>query len=284
MPDPLTLERWKHWGQTPEDRIPDPDAAIGLIDRVGIASLFPASPEVPNLYHAYVGDPARPTDAKWDSPSGHVYTWRWLIGKREACFYGVVVRKRPTWVSWRLLPAVLRLRGDLRTPDELSDLAVISPAAYRIAQALEESEGLLSTGDLRAAAGFPAGKDQRSAYLKAVDELDSRLILAKVFLADGDEMSHALVASRYPELVEQAEGMTRDEAYDTLLRAYLSHAVYAAPAVLARHLAVPEGELRAALDGMEAEGRVTRQDIDGYKGACYVCATAGDREMSGGTR
>ena len=244
---------------------------MDLINRLGVATLFPASPEVPNLYHAYVGDPDRPTDPKWDSPSGHVYTWRWLIGKRDAAFYGIVVRKRPTWVSWRLLPAVLQLRGDLRTPDELFDLAVISPSAYRIAQALEESNGLLSTSELRVAAGFPTGKEQRSAYLKAVEELDSRLILAKVFLADGDEMSHALVASRYPELVEQAERMTRDEAYERLLRAYLSHALYAAPAMLARHLGVPEDELRAALDRLEVEAIVVRQEVAGYKGACYVC-------------
>src|SRR5437763_370208 len=110
MPDLLTVERRKRWRQTPEDRIPDSEAAIGLIDRVGIATLFPASPEVPNLYHAYVGDPDRPTDAKWDSPSGQVFEWRWHLGRREAAFYGVVVSKRPTWVSWTMVPAVLRLR------------------------------------------------------------------------------------------------------------------------------------------------------------------------------
>jgi hypothetical protein len=274
MTDSLLIERRRRWRQTTEDRIPDSDAAVELIDRVGIATLFPASPEIPNLYHAYVGDAERPTDSKWDSPSGHVYEWRWHLGRREAAFYGVVVRKRPTWVSWTMVPAVLRLRGELRTPDELFDLAVISPAAYRIAQALDESGGALSTGDLRQAAGFPTGKEQRAAYLKAVDELDSRLLLAKVFSPDELDMSHALVSARYPELVEKAEHMSRDAAYDCLLRVYLPHAMFAAPTVLARHLGVPEDELRASLDRLETEGAVRRQEINGYKGACYVCAGA----------
>src|SRR5689334_619745 len=97
----LKAKRERRWGQTPETRVPDPEAAAHLIDRVGIATVFPASPEVPNLYHAYVGDANRPTDAKWDSPSGHVYTWRWEIGGKGAAFYGIVVRKRPTFVSWQ---------------------------------------------------------------------------------------------------------------------------------------------------------------------------------------
>lgn len=270
MRDALMAERWRRWGQTKEQRAADPVAATGLLNRVGVATLFPASPEVPNLYHAYMGDPEAKTEAEWDSPAGHVYGWRWELGRAEAGFYCVLVRKRPTWVSWGLLPAMLRLRGEMRTPDELFDLAVISPAAYRIAQALDASGGVLSTGDLRREAGFPTGKEQRAAYLKAVEELDSRLLLARVFLPDETDMSHALVATRYPEQMEAAERMTREEAYQRFLRAYLPNAMFAAPVVLARHLGVPEGELREGLERIVEEGLLTRQPIEGYKGDCYT--------------
>lgn len=274
--DDLKAERERRWGQTPETRVPDPEAAVHFIARVGIATVFPASPEVPNLYHAYVGDPDRPTDSKWDSPSGHVYTWRWELGGKDAGFYGTVVRKRPTFVSWRLLPAVLRLRGELRTPDELFDLALISQGAYRIAQALDESGGVLTTDELRKRAGFPTGKEQRNAYLKAVDELDSRLLLAKVFASSSGEegMGHALVALRYPEHVEQAERMTCESALDQVLRAYLPHAVFVVPAVLARHLGLAEGDLRAALDRLAQAGTVAEATLPGYKGTCYVISEA----------
>ena len=158
----LTAQRYTNWRQTPETRIAGDEDAPTLIERLGIVTLYPASPEVPNLYHAFVGDPNAKTEAKWDSPSGTVYSWRWTLGRKEAAFYGVLVRKRPTFVSWQMLPAALRLFADLRMPDELYDLGVISASAYRIAHALEEAGGTLSTGLLRDAAGFPTGREQRT--------------------------------------------------------------------------------------------------------------------------
>src|SRR5437764_1604373 len=253
----LQARRRECWCQTPETCIPNPDAAVRLIERVGIATLFPASPEVPNLFHAYVGDPSAETSSQWDSPSGHVYGWRWALGRREAAFYAVLVRGRPTWINWALFPPMLRLCGELRTPDELYDAGELSGDAYRIAQALDAAGGVLSTGELRRKAGFPTGKAQRAAYLKAVDELDNRLLLAKVFSPDDDDMRHALVRVRYPEHVATVEQMARTDAMDAFLTAYLPAAVYAVPAVLAKHLKLPEAELRAGLDRLAGAGRVT---------------------------
>jgi hypothetical protein len=266
----LRARRLERWCQTPAAHLTDAAGAGPLVQRVGVVTLFPASPEMPDLYHAYVGDPATPTDSKWDSPSGEVYTWRRKLGRKETAFYCVLVRGRPTWVSWELLAAVLRLWGDTRTPDELCDLGVLSPEAYRIAQALETSGGVLTTGELRQAAGFPAGKDQRAAYLKAVEALDTRLLLAKVFTADGDDMSHALVAMRYRQHVDAADRMTREEALDRFLLAYLPSAVYAVPEVLARHLKLGQPELMAGLDRLAGAGRAARVTFAEQKGACYV--------------
>jgi hypothetical protein len=241
--------RLENWCQTAESRIPDAEAAQHLIDRVGIATLYPVSPEIPNLFQAYVGDPEATTDSKWDSPSGHVYGWRWELGKREAAFYSAIVRKKPTWISWALLPATLRVLGEARAPAELYETGELSEGAYRIARALEESGGVLSTGELRRVAGFPTGKERRAAYLKAVEELDSRLLLAKVFSPEEDDrdMRHALVRQRYPEHVAAAERMPREAALDQILSTYLAAADYVEPAVLAKHLGIPETELRAGL-------------------------------------
>src|SRR3954463_2881298 len=107
----LEERRRAGWSQTPVTRIADPEAAVALIERVGVATLFPASPEIPNLFHAYMGDPDAPTASEWDSPSGHVYGWRWTLGRMQAAFYTAIVRDRPTWVSWSMLPVILRLRG-----------------------------------------------------------------------------------------------------------------------------------------------------------------------------
>lgn len=266
----LQPHRLAHWRQTRETRVPDPDAAVRLIDQVGIVTLFPASPEIPNLYHAYTGDPNARPEAEWDSPAGEVYGWRWALGRRSAAFYTALVRSRPTWVSWELLPALLRLRGERRTPDELYRVGELSSGAHGIARALADSEGVLSTADLRREAGFPTGKQQRAAYLKAVEELDTRLLLAKVFAAEDEDMRHALVSVRYPEAIAQAEYMSEAEAIARLLAAYLPHAIYAAPAVLAKHLKLAEPRLRTGLDRMVEEGQATKSRLASYKGDCYI--------------
>jgi hypothetical protein len=253
IPDARYAQRLINWRQTPETKLADVEDAPELIEAAGIVTLYPVSPEIPNLFQAYLGDAEAQTDSAWDTPSGEVYTWRWKLGRANAAFYTSIVRNRPTFVRWDLLPAVLALRGELRMPDELFDLGVISPGAYRVAQALEEAGGVLGTGDLRRAAGFPTGKEQRAAYLKAVDELDTRLMLAKVFSPrDDEDMQHALVRMRYPDAVEAGEGLSREEALDAFLRVYLPLAVYAVPAVLARHLKLPAAELQAGIDRFAA--------------------------------
>jgi hypothetical protein len=268
----LRTRRLENWCQTPERRAPDPEAAAALIARLGVVTHYPTSPELPNLLHAYTGSPETKVASEWDSASGHVYTWRWLLGRLDAGFYTAIVRRRPTWVSWELLPALLRLRGELRHPDELYDAGELSAGAYRIAQALDEAGGTLATGDLRRAAGFPTGKDQRAAFLKAVAELDTRLLLAKVFSPDDEDMRHALVSLRHPDHVAAAEALAREEALDRFLQVYLPAACYAAPAVLARDLAIPEPELRAGLERLVAANRATAATLPGYKGTCYAWA------------
>jgi hypothetical protein len=70
----LQARRLRNWRQTPDTRTPEPRNAAALINQVGVATLFPASPEIPNLYHAHVGDPERKPEAQWDTPAGRVYT------------------------------------------------------------------------------------------------------------------------------------------------------------------------------------------------------------------
>ena len=257
------------WGQTPTTRLPDAPAAVPLIERMGLVTLFPASPELPNLYHAYTGDPGSAVDSAWDSPSGEVYTWRWKLGRPALAFYTAIVRGRPTWVSWAMLPAVIRLRGELRTPDELFDSGEISADAYRIAEALDAG-GVLSTNALRREACFPSGKEKRAAYLRAMAELDNRLLVAKVFEQEGDEMSHALVSSRFRSHVDAAERLSRETALEQFLLAYLPSAAYAVPPILARHLGLPPAELRAGLERLVKSGRAAPLALSSQKDACFA--------------
>jgi hypothetical protein len=271
----LHLRRLERWRQTPQTRLSSPEEALQLIEKVGMATLFTASEEVPNLYHAYMGDPNAKAQVEWDSPAGEVYGWRWAIGRKEAAFYTALVRKKPTWISWTLLPAILRLKGELREPEELYWAGELSANARKIYQVLEAApQGVLGTGDLRQQAGFPSGKEQRAAYLKAVEELEIRLLLAKVFspnAGEGEEgMQHALVRVRYAGLLAQAQQLTTEDALDQFLKTYLLSAVYVLPTVLARHLKLPEAELRAGLERLAENGKIVPLNLEGQKGVCYA--------------
>ncbi len=266
----LLQQRLANWSQSPETKLTGADDAPALIERLGVVTHYPTSPELPNLYHAFMGDPEAAVDSGHDSPSGHVYTWRWTLGGQEVAFYGTIVRNRPTWVRWNLLPAVLRLRGELRSAAELYRAGELSNGALRIAEALEGAEGALSTGELRQEAGFPTGKENRKDYLKSLDELDSRLIVAKVFSAGSTDMSHALVSLRYPDARAASETLTRETALDELLNAYLPQAVYVVPTPLAKHLGLAEPEVRVALERLAAQGRLIAATLPGTKGVCYV--------------
>lgn len=249
----LRARRLRNWCQDGTHKAPDPEAAKGFIERVGICTLFGASSEVPSLYQAYMSDPEPPIFASWDSPSGEVYSWRWNLGKANAAFYGAIVARKPTWVSFAKLPAVLGALMERRSPEELYEAGELSPNALRVAQALEEAGTALETGALRDRAGFPTGKEQRAAYLKAVDELDSKLILAKRFSeAEGDEgMRHGLVRIEYPKAAEEGLAMDPDEALAEVLRTILESAVYLDPKPLARHLRISPQRLETGFAKLE---------------------------------
>jgi hypothetical protein len=240
-----------------ETHLVDESMAPAFIEQVGIATLYPTSSEIPNLFSAYVGDPEIKPDSGWSTPSGTIYTWRWTLGRQVVAFYTSLIRRRPTWVSWPLLPVVLRLWGAVQPVGELYEDGKLSRDAHRIAQVLDEAEHPLSTGEIRRAANFPIGKPQRAAYLKAIAELEDLLLLEKVFSPDDNEMRHALVCTRYPHIVTDAKKMIREVALEQLLLTYLLHAVYIKPSLLAKHLRLPTEEVLTTLNRLEKANRVT---------------------------
>jgi hypothetical protein len=261
-------QRLHHWCQTSETRLSGVQVAPAFIERVGVATLYPASPEFPNLFSAYVGDPDTKTDSGWETPSGEVHTWRWTLGRRSAAFYTALIRRRPTWIRWSLLPAILRLCGALHPVEELYRAGQLTTDAYRIAQTLEATEGALATSELRELAGFPRGTASRAAYLKAVEELEAHLLLAKIFLSEGENMHHTLVRKQYPDQVAAADRLSLEEALDQFLQTYLPQAIYANPPVLAKDLRIPVAALSAAFERMMAAHQVVPiklpRNITGY--------------------
>ncbi len=269
MVDPLIAQqRLQNWRQTAETRLSRVGMAPAFIERVGVATLYPASPEFPNLFSAYMGDPSAKTDSGWDTPSGEVYTWRWTLGQRSAAFYTALLRRRPTWICWSLLPAILRLCGAQRSPAELYEAGQLSANAYRLAQTLETAAVPLATPELREQAGFPRGTSSRAVYLKAVEELEAHLLLAKIFLNEDHSMHHTLVQLQHPDQVAAAARLSLKEALDQFLQVYLPQAVYANPSVLAKDLKLPVAALSLAFERLLAAHQIAQiplaRNANGY--------------------
>lgn len=246
----LKRHRMRNWFQDGEATLETSADGAAFIDRVKLATLYAPSSEFPSLLLGHVGQQSYVAEATWDSPAGFVYGWRWEIGKPGLAFYSTIVAKKPTWVSWPLLPVVLAALMERRDPEEVYRAGDMSRDAYRVFEALRASDRPLVTGDLRARAGFPTGKENRAAYLKAVEELESRLLLAKVFEADseGDEMGHAAVSQQYPDAWRAALTMPQDDAVVLLVREYLESAVYIEPSTFSRHLRLPQALVSAAIE------------------------------------
>jgi hypothetical protein len=260
----LQTRRLRSWCQDGEHRVPDPEAAKQFIQRHGLVTHYAASAEVPNLYDAYMSEPKAKLDASWDSPSGHVYVWRWDIGKSLAAFYGALVAKKPTWIAWDVLPLVLGFGMERRDPEDLYVDGLLSNDAIRIVRAFEGAGGVLSTKELRKRAGFPTGKPERAAYLKAVEELDTRLLLAKVFDSESaaDDMNHALIGVKYAGQVAEAVQMTPSDALGRFLDRYLSQSFFIDPRLFAKHLRIPSPVMDKAVEDL-VKNDVARR-VDGW--------------------
>ena len=219
--------------------------------------MYPVSPEIADLFHAHVGDPDAKTEMKWDSPSGRVYSWRWEIGRDNKAFYATVIRKRPTFVTWPLVPSILRLMAELRTPDELFDFGVISNDAYRIAQVLDGVAEPLNTAQIREKAGFNRGsKEQSNAYHKGLAELENRLLVTTEFgTSDGEgSKHHGLMFERRPDDVRSASELSFEQALDTVMEAYAPAARYVNIKVLARHLGIAQADIRGSCERLATQG------------------------------
>lgn len=275
------------WCQTPATRIAGSEEAPALIGRVGIATLFPVSPEVANLYAAFVG-PGVPTDSGHATPSGEVYSWRWELGRRAVAFYGTVVRGKPTWVAWDLLPALLRLLGDTRPLAAQVADGLLSDDARRVAEALEGNGGALTTGDLRRLAGFETGRERRAAYLRAIAELDRRLLIGRGFgppdEPDDHDMRQLLIAARHPDAIAAADDLDAETAMRHVLTRYLQAAAFIRPTSFARHLRLERGSVDRSLAAMTIKGLVERQRPTGEQHEIYLSPSVTDPADEGDSR
>lgn len=206
-----------------EHRVRNADQLVKLIDALGFAFAFtlrPGDAAIPACFdHLSTNDEGR----KW----GWMWGWKDELAEEKRLYYGVLLARKPTFVSLKLLPTFYATFGRAgEADDHLDDVRAgrLSDVARRIIDFLAQN-GETQTKRMRAELGITS-KEGRAAYGKAIDEVQRLMYVARVrAVGEGREdynYTYDLFVRRYPEIVKTAERLSSADATATLLERTLA--------------------------------------------------------------
>ncbi len=267
--------------RTPALRAHTEEQALAFVNEVGFCFLFgDKAVEIPTLWGAVVGS-RRPLPAtNRDADIGRTWAWKDSLPARGEILYGKLLRSKPTLVSLDLLPTFYALSpnyGDLEDYLLQYEDGRLSVEAKNVYEALL-AEGALSTSRLRQVAGLSGGGVNARRFDRAIGELQEELKITKVGTSDANRWGYAYVydlfVRRFPEVPEQARGISTDQAMATLLERYLLSVVAVEEAVARRLFRWDGWEWQRTLERLRAAGRLAADvRIAGAKGDCLALAT-----------
>ncbi len=264
----------------PELRATSEEAAREFVDAVGFCFLFgEKGVEIPTLWAAVCGSRRPVPNDHHDPDIGRVWGWKDTLPSRGAVYYGKLLRSRPTLVSLALLPTFYALSPNYGDPlDYLEDYeaGLLSIEAKRVYEALLE-EGAMATSRLRQVAGLSGGGRVARLFDRAVSELQTQMRIVKVGISDANRWGYAYVYDlflrRFPDLPEQARGISTDQAMETLLLRYLDNVVIQSEAACRRLFRWDDWEWERLLARLDARGLLRRDlRIAGGRGTWLALA------------
>jgi DNA-binding Lrp family transcriptional regulator len=191
---------------------------VKLIDACGFAFAFTlrsGDAAIPACFdHLSTTD----TDRKW----GWMWGWKDELPEEKKLYYGVLLARKPTFVSMKLLPtfyATFGRAGEADDHDADVRAGRLSDIARRIIEYLAQN-GETQTKRMRAELGITS-KEGRATYAKAIDDVQRLMYVARVravgeFREDYN-YTYDLFVRRYPETVRAAERLNSADATATLL-------------------------------------------------------------------
>ena len=230
-----------------------------LVDALGFAFAFTlraGDAPIPACFdHLSTNDEGR----KW----GWMWGWKDELAEEKRLYYGMLVARKPTFVSMRLLPTFYATFGRAgEADDHMADVRAgrISDVGRRIIEFLAQN-GETQTKRMRAELGITS-KEGRTTYAKAVDEVQRLMYVARVrAVGEGREdynYTYDLFVRRYPETVTSAERLTSADATAALLERTLQLAGTVTPKQLLRLFEWDEDVAERAIARLEADGRLVR--------------------------
>jgi len=191
---------------------------VKLIDALGFAFAFTlrtGDAAIPACFdHLSTTD----TDRKW----GWMWGWKDELPEAKKLYYGVLLARKPTFVSMKMLPTFYATFGRAgEADDHEADVrgGRLSDVARRIIEFLAQN-GETQTKRMRAELGITS-KEGRATYAKAIDDVQRLMYVARVravgeFREDYN-YTYDLFVRRYPETIKAAERLTSADATATLL-------------------------------------------------------------------
>lgn len=244
------------------------DQAHQFVEEVGFCFLFPAPGiEMPSLWEAINGRSRDIPKHHHDHALSLSWSWKDSLPSRKQLWYGKLLRGKPMFVSFSLLPAFYALSenyGDLddyRQQFADGHMSVEAKAIYETLLA----EGPLSTNALRKGANLFGGGDIARRFERGMAELQADLKIVKSGTSDDNRWKYCYVYDLLlrwrPGLAAEARAISGRAARQRLLLTYL-HNVAAAPLPAVQRLFGWEPETaRRTADELLATGRLREVSI-----------------------
>jgi hypothetical protein len=242
-------------------RVRNADQLVQLIDALGFAFAFTlrtGDAAIPACFdHLSTSDEGR----KW----GWMWGWKDELAEKKKLYYGMLLARKPTFVSLKLLPVFYATFGRAgEADDHVDDVRAgrLSDVARRIIDFLAQN-GETQTKRMRAELGITS-TEGRTTYGKAIDEVQRLMYVARVrAVGEGREdynYTYDLFVRRYPEVVKAAERVSSGDATAMLLERTLALAGSVTQKQLLRLFEWDEAVADRAIARLEGSNKLVRAE------------------------
>lgn len=246
----LEAQRTRRYRRRMDLRVTTIEEGQRFIDDVGFAFFWPIKGiEAPSLFDAVAGRVRELSSAHDDPDISTTWSWKDQSLGGERWYYAKLLRRRATMIAPRLMATFYALTnnyGDLMDYLEQVRDEVMTHEARVIYEALLE-HGPLNTVELRRLAGL-SSQESKSRFERGLVELQVDMKALPVGVAEAGAWDYSFIYDipmrHYPQLPQEARGISRGQAWETLIGQYIDNAVAVTTGQVARLFHVFEPSAR----------------------------------------
>jgi hypothetical protein len=279
----IQRQREFNYRRAPERRVQTVEEARAFVEEVGFCHFWPIKDiEMPNLFHAIAGRVRDVPNEHGDPDISKCWGWKDSSLDKKWWYYGKLLRRRATLVSFNLLPYFYALSENFGS---LTDYLAEYKDGKMTAEAKQLYEALLEHGPLdkvrlRREARLTS-EGAKSRVDRALVELQVGLKVLPVGVTQAGAWNYAFVYEilqrHFPDLPGQARSIGRGEARRVLVQRYIDNVVAVDRRMIVKVFHVlkwTKRELERTIAALLEEGTVREIEIEGLEEPQLVSARA----------